>query len=104
MNKLIFTSILCALALPTQAMPTEGLTPYSLYRKELIKMGWKPSPSEFKTNPLEWPELGCGRTFCTAIFRSPAGKKTLKLSVWMKVGLDATKYYVAPAISFEDNP
>ncbi len=104
MNKLIFASIFYAVALPTQAMPIEGLTPYGLYRKELIKTGWKPSPVASKTNPLEWPELGCGRTFCTAVFRSPMGKKTLELSVWMQVGLDATEYYVAPAINFDDNP
>jgi hypothetical protein len=110
MKKLVSISVLCALALPTPiySFPTEGLSPYNLYRKELFKIGWKPVPNNFGRGDTpeltEFPELVCARTFCTGIFRTPTGKKTLKLTVWMKVGLDSTEYYVAPQINFLDKP
>jgi len=86
----------------------EGLSPYGLYRKELIKIGWRPVPNDFGKGGTpeltEFPELICTRAFCTGIFRTPKGKKTLKLSVWMRVGLDKTEYYVAPRINYFDEP
>jgi len=110
MNKLILVFTLCGLALPIQvnSLPIEGLTPYKLYRKELINMGWRPVPNNFgRGNTPEvpdLPELICARTFCTGIFKTPMGKKTLKLLVWMNTGLDTTEYYVAPSINFFDEP
>ena len=87
-------------------MPKDGLPLYSVYRKELIKEGWKPKPAPIKNYAGKgWNEFICGNAACTGIFISPKGTRFLIVSIWMKHGLDIndTEYYVAPEFTITGN-
>ena len=82
-----------------QLMPTNGLPLYSVYREKLIKEGWKPKPGPIKNYAGRgWSEFICGNAVCGGTFTSPKDTRTLRITIWMKHGLDVndTEYYVAP--------
>ncbi len=83
-----------------QLLPTQNLTPYSDYRKEIIKLGWLPKATNSND---EFEELSCGNSFCTAEFVSENKKQTLLLSVWFVVMPGKVEYFVAPSFEIIDS-
>ena len=103
-STLLILSSLSATVTPASAdlLPTSGLALYSEYRKEILKIGWKPKLS---ISPIYgWPEVICGNRLCSAHFVSENGKQTLVLSIWPEARPGRTEYYVAPSFDLEDAP
>jgi len=97
-------SSLSALVSPASAdlLPTRGLALYADYRKEILRLGWKPKPSISSIHG--WSEVICGNRLCNAHFVSENGKQSLVLSIWQEARPGRTDYYVAPSFEIEDAP
>lgn len=93
---------LAALPVSAELVPTTGLALYSAYRKEILKLGWKPKTVLVPDYVQGWPEVICGNRLCSATFASQNGKQVLTLSIWPDVKPGQTEYYVAPSFDIQD--